>query len=168
MLVIIYLAAVVAANLLVAQFGAAATIFNAFVFIGLDLSARDTLHTRWQGRNLARNMALLIITGSVISAALNAQAGQIALASCLAFAAAGIADTLVYTLLGERSRLVKMNGSNLVSAAVDSFIFPLIAFGSILPAIVLGQWVAKVAGGFIWSIILNAYQEKNNHVRSIR
>lgn len=154
-LITLYLVAIVAANLLVAQFGPAITIFNAFVFIGLDLSTRDSLHERWQGRSLWLKMALLIGAGSILSALLNWQAAPIALASFVAFAAAGIADTAVYLMLGDKSRLVKMNGSNAVSAAVDSVIFPAIAFGlPLLIPIMAGQFVAKVVGGFVWSLIL--------------
>lgn len=58
-LITLYLVAIVAANLMVAQFGVAVVIFNAFVFIGLDLSTRDALHERWQGEHLWRNMLLL-------------------------------------------------------------------------------------------------------------
>jgi hypothetical protein len=45
------------------------------------------------------------------------------------------------------------------SAAVDSIVFPTIAFGGFLPLITLGQFAAKVAGGAVWSIILT-YIEK--------
>lgn len=69
---------------------------------------------------------------------------------------AGGFDALTYALLGERARLLRMNGSNVVSAAADSLIFPTLAFGAFLWPIVLGQFAAKVAGGFIWSVILNA------------
>lgn len=156
MLIVLYLTAIVAANLLVAQFGPSVTILNAFLFIGLDLTTRDALHERWQGRNLWRNMLLLIGAGSLLSAALNWQAGQIALASFVAFAVSGVVDTLVYKALGERTRLVRMNGSNVVSAAVDSLIFPALAFGfPLMWSIVLGQFVAKVAGGFLWSLVLS-------------
>jgi hypothetical protein len=41
-----------------------------------------------------------------------------------------------------------------VSSAVDSLVFPTIAFGAILPLTVLGLFLAKLAGGFIWSLIL--------------
>jgi hypothetical protein len=162
MLITLYLIAIVAANLLVAQFGPAVTIFNAFAFIGLDLSTRDSLHERWQGRNLWLKMALLIGAGSVLSALLNWQAAPIALASFVAFAAAGITDTLVYQLLGDKSRLVKMNGSNVVSVAVDSVLFPLLAFGlPLLLPIMAGQFVAKVVGGFVWSLILKGVSNGN-------
>lgn len=160
-LISLYLAAIVIANLLVAQFGASVTIINAFVLIGLDLSTRDSLHEQWEGKGLVWKMALLIGAGSALSAFLNWNALPIALASCAAFLAAGFADTVVYALLGERSKLIKMNGSNLISAAVDSVVFPALAFGfPLLWGIVLGQFVAKVAGGFLWSLILNKREAK--------
>ena len=45
--VALYLAAIVAANLLVATYGPAVAVLNAFWLIGLDLSLRDRLHDRW-------------------------------------------------------------------------------------------------------------------------
>jgi hypothetical protein len=160
-LITLYLAAIVSANLLIAQFGAQIAILNAFVFIGLDLTARDSLHEQWQGKHLWRNMALLIGTGSLVSAALNWNAAPIAIASFAAFTCAGIADTLVYQALGERSRLLKMNGSNLVSAGIDSLVFPALAFGfPLLWGIVIGQFVAKVAGGAVWSVVLTWWHSR--------
>lgn len=161
MLIALYLIAIIIANLAVAQFGPSVTIINAFLFIGLDLTTRDSLHDRWQGRNLWLKMLALIGAGSLLSFALNVNAGPIALASFVAFAGAGIADTLVYWLLGDRAKLVKINGSNVVSAAVDSLIFPVLAFGfPILWWVVLGQFAAKVAGGFIWSLVLSRSERK--------
>ena len=152
--VVMYLVAIVAANLLVAQFGPSVVVINAFVFIGLDLTARDHLHDAWKRRNLWSKMALLIGTGSLLSWLLNRSAGPIALASFVAFGCAGIADALVYHLLGERSRMLRINGSNVVSAAVDSIVFPTLAFGGFMPLVTLGQFAAKVAGGFVWSLVL--------------
>lgn len=161
MLVILYLAAIVAANLSVAAFGPTVTIVNAFLFIGLDLTTRDALHERWEGNALWWRMLTLIATGSLLSAALNWQAANIALASFVAFLASGITDTAVYRLLGDRTRLFRINGSNVVSAAVDSAIFPALAFGlPLLIPIMLGQFVAKVAGGFVWSVILTQTRVK--------
>jgi uncharacterized PurR-regulated membrane protein YhhQ (DUF165 family) len=60
----------------------------------------------------------------------------------------------MYHLLRHRRWSIKVNGSNVVSAAADSLIFPTLAFGALLPWIVLGQFVAKVAGGALWSIVL--------------
>ncbi|WP_395707016.1 VUT family protein [Casimicrobium huifangae] len=152
--VALYLVAIVAANLTVAAFGPNTTIINAFVLIGLDLTARDNLHDAWHGRGLAWKMAALIGAGSALSWLINRDAGQIALASMLAFGAAAVADTLVYQILRERAHMVKVNGSNVISAAVDSMIFPTVAFGGFMPAVVLGQLAAKVLGGLVWSMIL--------------
>ena len=153
--VTMYLVAIVAANLLVARFGPSVAVINAFLFIGLDLTARDHLHETWKGQGLVWKMVLLIGTGSLLSWFLNRDAGQIALASFVAFACAGIADAIVYHLLGEKARLLKINGSNVVSAGVDSIVFPALAFGfPLMWGIMLGQFVAKVGGGFVWSLIL--------------
>jgi hypothetical protein len=157
-MIILYLLAIVIANLLVAQFGPSVTIINAFLFIALDLTTRDYLHDRWQGRHLWLKMLALIGSGSLLSYALNANTGPIALASFVAFAGAGAADTLMYWLLGGRAKLVRINGSNVVSATVDSLIFPILAFGfPILWWIVLGQFAAKVLGGFVWSLVLTRF-----------
>lgn len=154
-LIALYLSTIVTANLLVATFGAPITIFNAFVLIALDLTARDRLHEAWHGKHLWRKMALLVGTGSLLSALLNVNAAPIAIASFSAFALSGLTDTVVYSLLAKHSRLIRMNGSNLVSAGVDSFVFPILAFGFPPPwGIVIGQYVAKVGGGVIWSWVL--------------
>ena len=159
--IVLYLAAIVAANLLVAQFGPSMTIVNAFLFIGLDLTSRDNLHDAWHGRGLFWKMALLIATGSLLSWVLNRDAGQIALASFVAFALAGAADTFAYHILRHRAWWQRVNGSNVVSAAVDSIVFPTLAFGALLPAIVVGQFAAKVVGGAVWSSIIGWAQANN-------
>ena|SRR3990167_5840471 len=153
--VILYLAAIIAANLLVVRFGPSVTVLNAFLFIGLDLTSRDTLHDAWNGRKLSWRMGTLIVSGSALSWLLNRAAGPIALASLVAFAMSATVDSLVYHRLGQYARLMRVNGSNVVSAAIDSFVFPTLAFGAFLWPVVLGQFVAKVAGGFLWSLILS-------------
>lgn len=152
--VLAYLAAIVAANLSVARFGPSAIVFNAFVFIGVDLTARDRLHDAWHGRWLWSRMATLIAAGSLMSWIVNRDAGQIALASFVAFAVAGAMDTCAYALLSRRSWWQRVNGSNVVSAAADSLVFPALAFGVLMWPIVAGQFIAKVAGGAMWSVIL--------------
>jgi uncharacterized PurR-regulated membrane protein YhhQ (DUF165 family) len=154
--VCLYLAAVVAANLIITQIGPSATVVTAFLFIGLDITARDRLHESWRGGGLWPKMAALIGAGSLLSWLVNRDAGPIALASFVAFAASGAADTLTYHALRGRAWLVKVNGSNAVSAAVDSLVFPTLAFGMLLPWVVLGQFVAKVAGGAAWAALLGS------------
>jgi queuosine precursor transporter len=151
----LYLGAIVAANLSVAYFGPSASIVNAFLFIGLDLSSRDNLHDAWGGRGLWWKMGALILAGSALSFALNRNAGPIALASLAAFAASATVDAVAYQLLKGKARLLRVNGSNILGAVVDSVIFPVLAFGwPPMIAIMTGQFIAKVAGGFIWSLIL--------------
>jgi len=152
--------AIVAANLSVVRWGPSATVVNAFLFIGLDLTSRDKLHDAWHGRGLLWKMALLIATGSVLSWLLNRDAGQIALASFVAFAAAGVVDAVTYHFLRERAWIVRVNGSNAFSAAVDSLVFPTVAFGMFLPLVVLGQFAAKVLGGFMWAWIIKRFNGK--------
>jgi hypothetical protein len=150
-----YLAAIVAANLLVATFGPTITIASAFIFIALDITARDRLHEAWQGRDLVWKMGMLITTGSALSYALNTAAGPIALASFVAFAVSASLDALTYHLLRENTYLVKVNGSNVIAAAADSLIFPALAFGfpNLWP-IVVGQFLAKLIGGALWAWLL--------------
>lgn len=155
-----YLLAAVLANLSSAFFGAYASILNAFLFIGLDLTARDKLHDAWQGKYLWVKMFLLIAVGSGISYLLNRNAGMIAVASLAAFGVAGVVDAIVYQFLHDKKWMVKVNGSNVFSALADSLVFPTIAFGGFLPLIMLGQFAAKVIGGFIWSWVIAKASKK--------
>jgi len=164
-----YLSAIVCANLIIAQFGSAMAIPVAFLFIGLDLTARDHLHEAWHRRGLVWKMALLIGTGSALSWFLNREAGRIALASFAAFGCAGVADAIAYGLLGDRARLLKINGSNVVSAAVDSVVFPGLAFGfPLLVGVMIGQFAAKVLGGGVWSLVIEGVRHRRLTLENLR
>ena len=158
MTVAIYLAAIVTANLTIAAFGPSWSIINAFLFIGLDLTLRDKLHDTWRGRGLAPRMAALIAAGGIITFALNRDAATIAIASTVAFAAAQTTNTLVYHALRRHPFLVRVNTSNAPAALVDSLLFPTIAFGAFLWPIVLGQFIAKTAGGALWAYVIHRYR----------
>ncbi|MCL4266064.1 MAG: VUT family protein [Anaerolineae bacterium] len=162
--VILYLVAIVLANLSVAAFGSNMVIVNAFLFIGLDLTARDRLHDTWRGHHLALKMTVLIAAGSILSWVLNRDAAQIALASFVAFASASIVDAVVYHLLGNYPRWLRINGSNIPSALVDSLVFPTLAFGAFLWPIVLGQFLAKVLGGLVWSLVFRWWDRRHGEV----
>ena len=157
-LVMLYLMAIVSANLIVAAFGERVVIINAFLFIGLDLTTRDYLHEIWGGRGLWLKMAVLIAFGSLLSWGLNSNAGMIAVASFAAFSVAGLVDTIIYQCLGKRPFLIRVNGSNVFSSMADSLVFPTLAFGGFLPMITLGQAAAKIGGGFAWSILLRRWR----------
>lgn len=121
-----YLAAIVAANLITAQYGQVGSVIMSFALIPFNLTIRDTLHERWQpAGHLRRNMTMLILSGSVLSAMLSANALQIAVASFMAFALAESLDSIVYARLHRKSRFQRMAGSNTVSGAVDSIAFNL-------------------------------------------
>lgn len=158
--VVLYLVAIVLANLTVTAFGPSMAIINAFLFIGLDLTARDRLHDAWRGHYLLPKMAALIAAGSVLSWLLNQNAGQIAVASFAAFAAAATVDAVVYHLLGSYPRWLRVNGSNIPSALADSIVFPTLAFGAFLWPIVIGQFLAKASGGFAWSLIFRWFDQR--------
>ena len=151
---LVYLIPIIGANLLTARFGASISILNAFLFIGLDLTCRDALHDAWGGKWLWPKMLTLIAVGSLLSWFLNHNAGRIALASFMAFAAAGIIDAVVYQILHKKPWMARVNGSNVVSSATDSLIFPTIAFGGFTLWVTLGQFAAKVIGGFAWAVVL--------------
>jgi uncharacterized PurR-regulated membrane protein YhhQ (DUF165 family) len=152
--VAVYLAAIVAANLLAARYGPAVTVVVAFGLIALDLTTRDLLHDAWHGSHLALKMGALIVAGGLISYALNAGAARIAIASTVAFTVAAVVDALAYAAAHRLPRLARVNASNVPSAALDSVLFPTIAFGVFAPLVILGQFAAKTLGGLAWSLIL--------------
>lgn len=145
----LYAVAMTLANMSVAVFGPAISPANSFFLIGLDLSLRDVLHVRlrsWQ-------MGALIACTGLLTYALNPAAGMIAIASSCAFSAAALADWATFSAI-KGSWLFRSNGSNAVGAAVDSLIFPTLAFGVLMPQIVALQFAAKVCGGALWSFAL--------------
>lgn len=147
--ILIYAAAMTLANLSVAAFGPAISPLNAFVLIGLDLALRDWLHVRLK----AWQMLALIVAAGALTYLLNPAAGKIAVASSAAFTAAAMVDWATFARL-RGTWLFRANGSNVAGAAVDSMIFPTLAFGALMPHIVALQFVAKVAGGAIWAWVL--------------
>lgn len=150
MAAVIYVLAICAANYLVFLFGPWWSIVNSFALIGLDFILRDVLHERI---GFAKVTCLAVISG-VISYSINPAGGMIAVASSVSFVLASIGDGSVYQLLIRKSWPVKSNASNITASAIDSVTFPLLAFGALMPGIIAGQFIAKVAGGFIWSLIL--------------
>ena len=148
--VLAYATTMTIANLLVVRFGPSVTPLVAFVLIGLDLALRDWLHERlrpWQ-------IGLLIVIAGLLAWAFNPAADRIAVASAVAFVAAACADWAVFATL-RGTWLRRSVASNTVGAAVDSLIFATLAFGTLMPAIVLAQFLAKVAGSSLWAWLLS-------------
>lgn len=147
--ILIYAAAMTLANLSVAHFGPWVSPINAFVLIGLDLALRDWLHVRLR----AWQMGALIASTGLLTYVLNPAAGMIAVASACAFSSAALVDWVTFAML-RGSWLMRSNWSNVAGAAVDSLIFPTLAFGVLMPHIVAMQLAAKVAGGALWAWLL--------------
>jgi uncharacterized PurR-regulated membrane protein YhhQ (DUF165 family) len=99
-------------------------------------------------------MLALIAAAGALTYMLNPAAGKIAIASSVAFTAAALVDWMTFARL-RGSWLIRANGSNVAGAAVDSLIFPTLAFGALMPHIVALQFVAKVAGGALWAWALS-------------
>ena len=148
--IISYAIAMTLANLSVAAFGPAVSPINAFFLIGFDLAMRDWLHVRLK----QTHMLFLIVGTGVFTYVLNPAAGMIAIASASAFTLAALIDFAVFSKVSG-SWLKRSNTSNVAAAAVDSIVFPTIAFGALMPHIVLMQFVAKVAGGAIWAWVIS-------------
>lgn len=146
----VYILSITAANWLVAIFGPVITPVNAFLLIGLDLTLRDYMHERI---GLVKIIILSVVAG-LLSWALNPAAGMIAVASSVSFVMAALADAGTYQRLIRHKWFKKANASNIAGAAVDSIVFPVIAFGALMPWVVVAQFAAKVAGGFLWTYVL--------------
>lgn len=130
----------------------------AFFFVAFDITSRDRLHDTWRGD--WRKLAILVGAGALVSLLVNAAVWPIALASCLAFALAGAGDTATYHLLRSHPWLWRANGSNVVSAIVDSATFLTVAATlgvfpwPLVPLTFAVQVVAKTLGGLLWSYVL--------------
>jgi len=148
--VVVYVVAILLANISVAIFGPAISPINAFLFIGLDLALRDWLHMRLR----AWQMFCIIAIAGVLSYVFNPAAGIIAVASSISFAVSALADWVTFMRL-RGSWLARSNASNVVGSAVDSLIFPTLAFGALIPHIVVLQFIAKVVGGALWAWVLS-------------
>lgn len=151
-LILMYLGAIVAANLLTAQLGPWVTPINALVFIAFNLTSKDSLQRRW---GFGWKMIMLILAGSALSVLFSIGTWRIASASFAAFLLSGIGDALVFERLKQRGWLWQVNGSNVAGAILDSALFLALAFGwpPSWGALAL-QILAKIFGGFIWSLVL--------------
>jgi hypothetical protein len=147
--VLVYAAAIICANLLAAHYGPSITPYVALTLVGIDLSVRDWLQVQIS----RRQMAMLIPIAGMMAYLLNPAVRPIAIASTVAFIVSEWAEWGTFTLTSGSwfSRSVK---SNTVAAAVDSLIFPALAFHAWLPWIVLAQFLAKTMGSTVWAYCL--------------
>ena len=152
-LVVVYLAAIVAANLSLTHWGPSAIIPNAFFLIGLDLITRDRLADFW-GTTRWPKMLLLIAAGGALSYWLNDDAAKIAIASTVSFAAAELCEAVAYHILRKQRWTERAPKAALLGAAVDSIVFPTLAFGVFSFSTSFGQFAAKLAGAVVWTWVI--------------
>ncbi len=148
-----YLAAIVTANIITARYGPTASVYNAFALIGLDLITRDRLADFW-GTSRWRKMALLIGAGSAISFLVAQNVQAIAEASAISFACAETCEGVLYHALRRREWVQRANAAAWLGAAIDSFVFPTLAFGGVEWSTTVGQFTAKTAGALLWSAVI--------------
>jgi len=153
-LIALYLAAIVSANLIITHYGPEASIVTAFFFIGLDLCTRDALQSWWYPKPWLK-MAGLILAGSGLSYALNSSnaTATIAIASAIAFASSETLEGAIYHLARRKPWVERANIAAIGGAALDSILFVWIAFGFDWQ-IVTAQSFAKLAGCFVWSLVI--------------
>ena len=151
----VYALAIISANLLVLRFGPPITPLLAFFLVGLDLALRNWLNLRM--RPLA--MGILILATGALTYLVNPAARSIAIASAVAFTAAALADWATFRAVSGSWIRRNVAGAT-VGAAVDSVLFPTLAFGALLPALVLGQFVAKVAGAAAWGWLIRPRESR--------
>ena len=99
-------------------------------------------------------MGLLIFTGSLITYVFNSQSKNIAIASFLAFCISNFIDFFIYKIYYKSHWYIKSNTSNIFGSLTDSIIFTMIAFGSFMPMIIIGQTISKIVGGLMWTFLL--------------
>ncbi len=151
---VLYIGAIVFANWLVTRYGQAALPFTAFFLIPFDLIIRDLLQDRWQGKNLRFRMAVLILSGGVLSVVTATGSLRVNIASMVAFLIAGTCDALTYQWMIRYGRIFRINAATILAAVSDSIVFALIAFSSVSWALVGAQAATKIAGGFCWSLVM--------------
>jgi queuosine precursor transporter len=145
----VYIAAIVAANWLTAQFGLVPVGFGFLVTAGtfaagFALLARDFVHEYGGVR--------LVLVGIIIGAGISALVATpaLALASALAFLTAELVDLLVFVRVRRRGFVLAVIVSNLLAAPVDTVVFLAVAGFPITVHTVVGQLIGKV----VWATLV--------------
>lgn len=118
------------------------------LMIGLALVLRDWLHevAGWKWSLLA------VLFGGILSLLFSAP--SLALASASAFVVAEIADFAVYSKLRDRGRHLAVAVSQVFGSVIDSFVFVLVAFGSLQFGI--GNALGKIYAGVAVALFIYA------------
>ena len=152
--IILYLVALVAANLIVKHFGPYGLWFSSAFLIPFDFICRCIFHETWKGYKLVLNLTLLTIVSGIITFVFNHDALNIAVASFAGIVSVQIFAGIFYQIFKKKSFLVKVNLSDLVAIVVDSIVFQMVAFQTINFQVTGGQILIKMLGGLFWFFII--------------
>jgi queuosine precursor transporter len=152
--ILIYVGAIILANLLVLWYGKYGLWLSSALLIPFDFVMRCYFHERWKGTGLVFRLGLLITSAALATYLINQNSLAIAIASVTGFIFANIMAGLVYQMLLEKPPFYKVNGSDFAAIMVDSVVFQAIAFGSIDPVVMFGQTAIKMIGGLFWFWVL--------------
>lgn len=148
-MIVAYVAMFVAANVSVSVFGVWVTPINALVLIAGDMVVRD----RIQHDCGARASILSCLLACIITAIAMPDSGMIAVASFTSAMVACVGSASVFRLRSG-DFYSKSMPANIAAAAIDSVLFPLIAFDAIMPGVTLAQFAAKTIGSTVILLIM--------------
>lgn len=160
-LVALYLGVIVAANQIIAANGKTVVLYVGAGLVAFNLVSRDRLHDLFADHRVLK-MGALILAGSAVSYIVNGNAAtaRIAEASAVAFLGSESLDAVTYGLLHKRPWLERSNTSNVLSATADTLIFFQLAFGSVPFELAFAQIACKVAGGYVYSVLLQRRRDR--------
>lgn len=152
--IIIYVGAIILANMLVLIYGKYGLWLSSALLIPFDFVMRCYFHERWKGNELVLRLGLLIGTAALATYLINSDSLPIALGSVSGFIGANIIAGLIYQALINKPVIYKVNGSDFAAIMVDSIIFQAVAFGVFDPVVMFGQTLIKMGGGLLWYWLL--------------
>lgn len=154
-MVFLFLAAFVAANLIVKHYGAPGLLIASFVLIPFDFVCRCLIHEKLSGKRLVLLLSGLTVAAAGITMLINRDATRVALGSIAGFTAAQFfAGAFYQNVKREGSWFLKVNISDLIAIVFDSIAFQLVAFATVNPLVMVGQMCIKFAGGLLWYFII--------------
>lgn len=152
LMMILYIALFLVANILVGIFGPWITPLNALIIISADMVIRD----RIQYETSFLYSVICSVLAGIATVLINPNAEMIAIASCSSIILSGLFSAVAFKLKsGDFYK--KSYPANIVAAAVDSIAFPLIAFGSLMFGVTLAQFLAKVLGATVILYVLRKF-----------
>jgi uncharacterized PurR-regulated membrane protein YhhQ (DUF165 family) len=155
LMVFLFLAAFIAANLIVKHFGIYGLVLSSFVLIPFDFVCRCLIHEKLQGKRLVLLLSGLTVAAAVITYIINRDALRVALGSIAGFTAAQFfAGAFYQNVKREGSWFLKVNISDLIAIVFDSIAFQLVAFNTFDPLVLIAQMGIKFAGGLLWYYII--------------